>query len=59
MFAKEFFLDGAELSLNSIEFFFVLDTKLLIIAMLAPRDFTNAKELPPVGLDVMITGSRI
>ena len=58
MLTIEFFLDETELSLNSIEFF-VFGTKLLIIAMLAPRDFANAKELPPMGLDVMITGSRI
>ena len=42
--------------------FFVFNTELPIMAKLASKDFTVAKnklDLLPVGLDVMITGSRV
>ena len=43
--------------MNFVEFF-AFNTKLPEIAMLVSKDFTAAKKLPPVGLNLMITGSR-
>ena len=41
--------------------FFALNTELQKIGILASEDFTAAQktQLPPVGLDLMITGSRV
>ena len=44
------------MSTTTIEFF-VINTKLPEMAILASKDFTAAKMLPPVRLDLMITGS--
>ena len=44
------------MSTTTIEFF-VINTKLPEMAILASKDFTAAKMLPPVGLDLVITGS--
>ena len=38
--------------------FFTVNTKLSDMAILASKDLTAAKKLSPVGLDLMITGSR-
>ena len=38
---------------------FAFNTKLPEMAMLALKDFTVAKKLPPVGFDLIITGSRV
>ena len=39
--------------------FFALNTKLPIMAMFVSKNFTAAKKLPQVGLDLMITESRV
>ena len=39
--------------------FFAFNTKLPEMAMLASNDFTTAKKLPPVGLNLMIIGSGV
>ena len=38
--------------------FFTVDTKLTEMILLTSKDTTAAKQLPTVGLDLMITGSR-
>ena len=48
---------GGPWILSAFEFF-AFNTKLPEMVILASKDFTAAKKLPPVGLDVMITGSR-
>ena len=45
------------LDLSAFEFFTVY-IKLPEMELLASKDFTPSKKLPPVGLDMMITGSR-
>ena len=40
-------------------FFFAIDTKLPIMAILTSKDFTIAKKIPPMDLSLMITGSRV
>ena len=39
--------------------FFAINAKLPIPAILSSKDFTTAKKLPAVGLNVMITGPRV
>ena len=40
--------------------FFAFNAKFSIMAMFACKDFTAAKKkLPPMGLDMMISGSRV
>ena len=47
-------------SQNATFEFFAFNTELPIMAMLASKDFTGAKnKLLPVGLDLMITGSSL
>ena len=38
--------------------FFAFNIRLLIMEMFASNDFTAKEKLPPVGLNLMITGSR-
>ena len=55
--AVQIVLGGNEDGSIRIEFFTV-NTKLPEMAILASEDFIAVKKLPPVGLDLMITGSR-
>ena len=44
-------------SIKAVEFFTV-NTKLPVMAVLASQDLATAKKLPPVGLDLTVTGSK-
>ena len=44
-------------SIKAIEFFTV-NTKLPEMAVLASQDLATVKKLPPVGLDLTVTGSK-